>query len=114
MCQESYLVCQKSFIVGQEFFTVLYSLRVCVCQVLAHALLNSTRQARSLLQRQHVLQHQPSPATTDHASSYPDSVSMKRAQHVAGDILNLSQSDIDDLLSVSEDSDRKVSETETL
>ncbi|ELT99338.1 hypothetical protein CAPTEDRAFT_226236 [Capitella teleta] len=69
-------------------------------KVLSHSLLNSTKQARSLLE-----QHQLKPPVPV-APSF-DTISLKKAQNKACDILNLSLSDIDDMLSVSGESTQK-------
>jgi centlein len=66
---------------------------------------NSIKQARSLLE-----QHQKSrPPPSSIPSSQPYNLeALKRAQDKASDILNLSLSDIDDMLSISGDSTQKV------
>ena len=71
-------------------------------QLLAHALLSSIHQAR-LLQRQHKYKREKLAPQGDTLAP-----SMKRAKNLASDLLNMSSSDIDDLLSVCDDMDDSV------
>ena len=75
---------------------------VFLSQLLAHALLSSIHQAR-LLQRQHKYKRGKLAPQGDTLAP-----SMKRAKNLASDLLNMSSSDIDDLLSVCDDMDDSV------
>ena len=64
--------------------------------MLAHSLLSSLHQQRTFLaQRQRLQQQQQQAATVDPA--------LQRAQHMACDILNITESDLQDLMSTNGD-----------
>ena len=71
----------------------------CLLQLLAHALLSGIHHAR-LMQRQHKYNREKKAPQGDMLAP-----SMRRAKNLASDLLNMSSSDIDDLLSVCDDTD---------
>lgn len=72
-------------------------------QFLAHALLNSVQQARTLYNQQQKIQKvHKAKQVVPPVESDP---SLKHVQNLACDILNISQADLDDLMSCNEEED---------